>query len=384
MAPSSRSVLTMPKIAEEEEALKEVMEEEEEEEEAPMQMSLSVPPEGGGRPRRRNESETFPVSSGVRVKGMRQNFSTPHLRPFSRRESMGRRMSTADTALGTSAQELRLARPMSRRDIFYTGSIRNLVEEGAEGEEGGLRSNRQSYISLRRRSSVAIPRNSLIDTPREDDLKEPSGKGLLLQALSSMTEVDLLRDPKFLLICTSNLFGFLGFYVPFVYLPTLAQKQEISPEQGALLLSVIGISNTLGRIVTGWISDFAWVDSLFVVNCSLVLSASCVFLFPFVATYEMLLVVGALFGLSIAAYISLTSIILVDLLGLERLTSAFGLLTMFRGAASIVGPPLAGAVFEAASLDISFYLAGSFLLAAGLLSILADVVRRRQATNSAV
>ena len=105
---------------------------------------------------------------------------------------------------------------------------------------------------------------------------------------------------------------------------------------------MIGISNTLGRIVTGWISDFAWVDSLFVVNCSLVLSASCVFLFPFVATYEMLLVVGALFGLSIAAYISLTSIILVDLLGLERLTSAFGLLTMFRGAASIVGPPLAG------------------------------------------
>ena len=33
---------------------------------------------------------------------------------------------------------------------------------------------------------------------------------------------------------------------------------------------------------------------------------------------------------------------LVDLLGLEKLTSAFGLLTMFRGAASIVGPPIAG------------------------------------------
>ena len=38
----------------------------------------------------------------------------------------------------------------------------------------------------------------------------------------------------------------------------------------------------------------------------------------------------------------LLSIVLVDLLGLEKLTSAFGLLTMFRGAASIVGPPIAG------------------------------------------
>jgi len=115
-----------------------------------------------------------------------------------------------------------------------------------------------------------------------------------------------------------------------------------------------------------------------VVNCSLVLSSLCVFFFPFVTSYPMLLTVGAFFGLSIAAYISLTSIVLVDLLGLEKLTSAFGLLTMFRGAASIVGPPIAGAVFEAtSSLNISFYLAGSFLLAAGVASMLADLVRRR-------
>ena len=49
-------------------------------------------------------------------------------------------------------------------------------------------------------------------------------------------------------------------------------------------------------------------------------------------------------GLSVSAYISLTSIILVDLLGLDALTSAFGLLVSFRGVASIVGPPLAGLV----------------------------------------
>ena len=48
------------------------------------------------------------------------------------------------------------------------------------------------------------------------------------------------------------------------------------------------------------------MDSLFVVNCSLVLSALCVFFFPFVTSYSMLLTVGAFFGLSIAAYISLT------------------------------------------------------------------------------
>ena len=48
-------------------------------------------------------------------------------------------------------------------------------------------------------------------------------------------------------------------------------------------------------------------------------------------------------------------------------------------AASIVGPPTAGAVYEATlSFSISFYLAGGFLLAAGVTGILADIVRRRE------
>lgn len=48
------------------------------------------------------------------------------------------------------------------------------------------------------------------------------------------------------------------------------------------------------------------------------------------------------FGFTIGAYVGLTSVILVDLLGLERLTNAFGLLLLFQGIASLVGPPIAG------------------------------------------
>ena len=57
----------------------------------------------------------------------------------------------------------------------------------------------------------------------------------------------------------------------------------------------------------------------------------------------------SLAGLSVSAYVSLTSIILVDLLGLDALTSAFGLLVSFRGVASIVGPPLAGLTINLAN-----------------------------------
>ena len=39
---------------------------------------------------------------------------------------------------------------------------------------------------------------------------------------------------------------------------------------------------------------------------------------------------------------SLTSVVLVDLLGLESLTNAFGLTLLFQGVAGIIGPPIAG------------------------------------------
>ena len=43
-----------------------------------------------------------------------------------------------------------------------------------------------------------------------------------------------------------------------------------------------------------------------------------------------------------AAFASLRSILLVELLGLEKLTNAFGLLLLFQGIAALLGSPVAG------------------------------------------
>ena len=48
--------------------------------------------------------------------------------------------------------------------------------------------------------------------------------------------------------------------------------------------------------------------------------------------------------ISSGVYVSLTSVVLVDLLGLELLTNSFGLLLLFQGLATFIGPPLAGTV----------------------------------------
>lgn len=77
-----------------------------------------------------------------------------------------------------------------------------------------------------------------------------------------------------------------------------------------------------------------------------------------------------------AAYISLTSIILVDLLGLDKLTNAFGLLILFRGAAAIVGSPLAGMIYDAThTYSIPFYMAGFLFLLSTITSFMAPFMK---------
>ena len=328
----------------------------------------------------------------VKAEKMDRNYSTPYLRP------VPSSLSVMSMARKDSATNGKIVKPMSRLDIFYSGSIRNIEDENLDTETLGLKSNRQSFVSFgalpkgKSQASLMIGRNSLVS---QNSLKRnslvsshslashPEKEDSIKNVMKNMLDPTLLKDPKFLLIGISNLFGFLGFFIPFIYLPSMAaDTNAVTADQAAFLLSVIGVSNTIGRILCGFVADFAWVDSLCVINISFLLSAACVFTFPFLSSFTEFVILSLIFGVCIASLVTLTSIVLVDVLGLPRLTSAFGLLTMFRGLATMMGPPLAGLVYQAAaSYSPSFYLAGSFFLVAGLVSLLADLVRRREVTE---
>ena len=90
--------------------------------------------------------------------------------------------------------------------------------------------------------------------------------------------------------------------------------------------------------------------------------AICPFLMTLCFDFWSFTAVCIFFGLSLSAWVAVTSPLLVifllgffqnniylvqvDLLGLELLTSAFGILTCLRGVAALLGPPLAGFVID--------------------------------------
>jgi len=247
------------------------------------------------------------------------------------------------------------ARPMYKKDIFYSGSVLNITEFKSQP-------NMSSYIT----SITSIPGDcAVVDAPPETALHRVCSclPKPVVDVLSEMLDVSLFKNKGFMCICLGNVFAMIGFYVPYVYIVDRALLLGIDATQASFLLSVIGITNTFGRVVSGLVADLQSVNSLMLNNVCMLIAGICIVLTPLGTSYASLVVAASVFGLTTAAYISLTSIIICDLLGLEKLTNAFGLMTLARGVSSVLGPPLAGAMFaRTGSYDASFFLGGGLFL----------------------
>ncbi|KAG0716397.1 Monocarboxylate transporter 14 [Chionoecetes opilio] len=251
------------------------------------------------------------------------------------------------------------ARPFYRDDIFYSGSMRRLP-------------------TYRSSESVEKYHQSVTQLPTMMEIvEEEEQRGhckccpmALTNILARMFDFSLLSSPTFIVLGMAGFMSLMALFVPFMFLPGYAELQGIGKNSIATLLSTIGITNTIGRILCGWVSDHPKVDALYVNNFSLMLGGGATMLLPLVSDESLLLAYSVAFGFAVAAFASLRSILLVELLGLEKLTNAFGLLLLFQGIAGIFGSPLAGAFVDMTkTYDISFYVFGGIFALSGIMCI---------------
>lgn len=191
-----------------------------------------------------------------------------------------------------------------------------------------------------------------------------------LRSISHMLDLSLLKNRAFILYATASFLNMLGFFIPFFFLSELIKSLNITyhSDPVPLVFSIIGLSNAFGRVVAGWIADRPWANVVFMNNASLVLAGILTIFWPFCNNITYLSLISVGFGLCTAAFLALRSIVVVELFGLHRLTSTFGLLILFQGVAAVIGAPIAGLVFDSTgSVSAVYYIAGACLTVAGLL-----------------
>ncbi|XP_030755202.1 monocarboxylate transporter 12 [Sitophilus oryzae] len=265
-------------------------------------------------------------------------------------------------------------RPFDRPDILYQGSLMNIPSYRSrldiKHNENGLESYRKHHRRMSSDESTKVCGLIPCSPETKDTLQE-------------MLDFSLFKDPIFILFSASNLLTSIGFNIPYVYLVPKAKEMKMSIETAGMLISIIGGANTIGRIILGYISDKPWINRLQIYNWSLTICGAATFFSAFCESFYSLAVYSAVFGFTIGAYVGLTSVILVDLLGLDKLTNAFGLLLLFQGIASLVGPPIAGSLFDrTGSYDPAFYLAGVSVCLSGLILFFIPPIQRWQARKA--
>ncbi|GJQ72422.1 hypothetical protein Trydic_g3501 [Trypoxylus dichotomus] len=229
---------------------------------------------------------------------------------------------------------------------------------------------------LRASSCPDIYRNSMTTIAKE---KHDWYAGLVdfKNLLVDMFDFSHFCDPKFLIFAISNFLLYTWYDVPYVYLSDNAIRIGLSENYGSMLIAIIGIVNMFGEIILGWAGDRPWINPSIIYAICMGFCGAATALVPFLTSYWMLATASGAFGLFIAANYSLTCIILVELITLERFTNAYGLLLLVQGVANLIGPPLGGWLYDVTgNYDLSFYMAGLFIAISGLLLVILPATKR--------
>lgn len=183
----------------------------------------------------------------------------------------------------------------------------------------------------------------------------------------SMLDKSVLSDGPFLCFCGVNFFTYLWISVPYVYMVDRARLLGIDHYQADFLLSTIGIARTIGQVVIGVVGDIPKVSSNFLYGFSIAVIGAATMLVPVCTNYVSLSVYAAVFGLFVSVTYVLPMMCLVEIITLEKATNAFGLLQFVQGLGTLIGTPIVGFVFDmSGDYNISFYIAGAWILISGL------------------
>lgn len=209
---------------------------------------------------------------------------------------------------------------------------------------------------------------SIMSFKKETEKKE----SILKSTLKEICDFSLLfNNWRFLCATISNFFVFSGYFLPYIYMGEVPKENGVPADLAKWVVSVSGIVNIPGRLLFGYLGDaFTKNKSPFLSPILLNTLALTFGVVPLIA-YEKFLqyqfwtsaLFSGLYALATSGMVIVTSLYLIDFVGIEKYSNANGIVSLFRGIGCMLGPFIGGLIADEFGAAMAFYFAaGCFIM----------------------
>lgn len=201
-----------------------------------------------------------------------------------------------------------------------------------------------------------------------------SREGHISGEIKKATFLELLKNPILWLYLISNFLTSIGSNSPYMFTKDRAFLAGFTEIKASYLISAIGIGNCFGRLLFGYLGTLKCVNRFHVYNLTLIVSGLALVVSWFIKNYVLMILYNLVFGIMTGPFMTLSSVLCVDIFGLNNVDNTLGLVLMFQGIAVLVGPPISGWIFDITeSFNITFAVCGIFIIISGLIMYLAYI-----------
>ncbi|XP_064646495.1 monocarboxylate transporter 12-like isoform X3 [Lineus longissimus] len=208
---------------------------------------------------------------------------------------------------------------------------------------------------------------------QEKDVEEES------RTIAVKLGFDLYKNLSLVLFCIHYMAYMAGVSLIYIHLTAMAKTLTKTDEAATLPVSLMGLAQIFGRIISGLIGQSRHVDTfLFYWICSFSAGLAAI-VFPFLPSYTSLIIGSVFHSLLSSPANSIYQIVMLYFVDIPQLTIAFTHLTVQIGLGMMIGAPLAGWVYDiTGDYGNSFYLGGAIIASGSLLLTWPYIKHRRQ------
>ncbi|NWX48833.1 MOT6 protein, partial [Steatornis caripensis] len=202
------------------------------------------------------------------------------------------------------------------------------------------------------------------------ELQQQTRRTACCQMLQKYLAFDILCQNKGYQIYTIGVtWMMMGFALPHIYLVPYAIHNGVEERRAALLISVIGFINIFIRPLTGLLSGHRVFTGrrIYLFSLAVLLCGLSNFICVISAEFSVLILYCVILSIAMSGIGALTFQVLMDVVEMDRFSSALGLFTILESITLLIGPPLTGLLVDLTSdFHYVFYNSSFFLISAAL------------------